>query len=144
MYNKALVALDGSQQAFKALDAAVSLVRQGSVKELGLLYVVSVPHQVVTTDGMSVNFVPEFQEGQNKLAKEVLEKASEKVGDGIKAETIIESGNPADAIIRLAEKNGYDLIVIGNRGLNQLQRIFLGSVSTKVVSNAACSVLVVK
>jgi len=53
-------------------------------------------------------------------------------------------GDPADEIIRLANIYQVDLIVIGSRGLTGINRILLGSVSSQVVADAHCSVLVVK
>lgn len=54
------------------------------------------------------------------------------------------SGDPAEEIIRLANIHKADLIVIGSRGLTGMSRIVQGSVSSQVVEEAACSVLVVK
>lgn len=56
----------------------------------------------------------------------------------------IVSGDPAEEIIRLANIHQADLIVLGNRGLTGLKRILQGSVSSQVVADAPCSVLVVK
>jgi nucleotide-binding universal stress UspA family protein len=144
MYNKALVALDGSKQSFKAVEAARQLAEAGSVKEIVLIYVMSIPHQAVSTDGMNVSFIPEYQEGQSKLAREVIDKACAMVGSQVQVQTMIETGSPSETIIKTADKGKFDLVIIGNRGLNQLQRLFLGSVSAKVVSSVGCSVLVVK
>jgi nucleotide-binding universal stress UspA family protein len=56
----------------------------------------------------------------------------------------IVTGDPAEEIIRLAKIHKADLILIGSRGLTGMQRILLGSVSSQVVADAPCSVLVVK
>ena len=60
------------------------------------------------------------------------------------SELEIVSGDPAEEIIRLANIYGADLIVIGTRGLKGVKRIIEGSVSSLVVAEAPCSVLVVK
>lgn len=60
------------------------------------------------------------------------------------SELEIVSGNPAEEIIRLANIYKADLIVIGSRGLTGVKRILQGSVSSQVVEEAPCSVLVVK
>ncbi len=60
------------------------------------------------------------------------------------SELEIVSGDPAEEIIRLANIYQADLIVIGSRGLTGVDRIIQGSVSSQVVENAPCSVLVVK
>jgi nucleotide-binding universal stress UspA family protein len=56
----------------------------------------------------------------------------------------IVTGDPAEEIIRLANIHQADLILIGSRGLTGMQRILRSSVSSQVVAEAACSVLVVK
>nr|WP_211178520.1 universal stress protein [Brasilonema octagenarum] len=54
------------------------------------------------------------------------------------------TGNPPEEIIRLANIYKADLIIIGSRGLTGMNRIVQGSVSSQVVEDANCSVLVVK
>jgi nucleotide-binding universal stress UspA family protein len=61
---------------------------------------------------------------------------------GIDAEPVEAQGDPGTAIVEAAKD--ADLIVVGSRGLNPVQRILLGSVSSKVVHRAACDVLVVR
>lgn len=60
------------------------------------------------------------------------------------SELEIVTGDPAEEIIRLANIYKADLILIGSRGLTGLQRILLGSVSSQIVADAPCSVMVVK
>lgn len=61
-----------------------------------------------------------------------------------KSELEIVTGDPAEEIIRLANIHKADLIVIGSRGLTGISRILQGSVSSQVVEESTCSVLVVK
>ena len=60
------------------------------------------------------------------------------------SELEIVTGDPAEEIIRLANIYHADLIIIGSRGLTGVKRILQGSVSSQVVEDASCSVLVVK
>ena len=53
-------------------------------------------------------------------------------------------GDPGPAIVDYANKENFDLVVIGSRGLNSLQEMVLGSVSHKVVKRVNCPVLIVK
>ena len=53
-------------------------------------------------------------------------------------------GDPADEILRNAERRQVDLIVMGSRGLGKFSRVILGSVSTRVLSNAKCTCITVK
>ncbi len=61
-----------------------------------------------------------------------------------KSEIEIVNGEPAEEIVRLAHIHQADLIVIGSRGLTGVNRIIQGSVSSQVVTDAPCSVLVIK
>lgn len=63
---------------------------------------------------------------------------------GIDARSAAPVGDAAAEIVRVAEESGADLIVLGARGLNPVKRLVLGSVSTKVLHQAPCDVLVVK
>ena len=65
-------------------------------------------------------------------------KALEELGNGVEVRTLIEAGNPAEKIISLAEKETFELIIIGSRGLSNTTRFFMGSVSFKVVNHAPC------
>lgn len=62
----------------------------------------------------------------------------------LSTELEITTGDPADEIVRLANIYEADLIVVGSRGLTGMTRIVQGSVSSQVVEEANCSVLVVK
>ena len=77
--------------------------------------------------------------------REELAKAEALLGKkGIKPELVEGHGDPAEVIVDQAKESGSDLIVIGTRGLNIAERLLLGSVSTKVLHEAPCDVLVVR
>lgn len=82
------------------------------------------------------------QEAQRIL--EMAKKMTQDYTDEIEIETIALSGNPADEILRYADQEQADLIVIGSREIPDVKRFLLGSVSSKVVAHARQSVLVVK
>lgn len=63
---------------------------------------------------------------------------------GFTAEPIYKIGDPAEEIMKVAAKQHTDMIVMGAKGLSALDRIVLGSVSTRVVQYASCPVLVVR
>jgi nucleotide-binding universal stress UspA family protein len=62
---------------------------------------------------------------------------------GVEATPHARTGDPADAILTLAEELGSDLIVVGNQGLSSARRYLLGNVPDKVSHHAPCSVLIV-
>ena len=62
---------------------------------------------------------------------------------GAPVDQVIETGDAADAICRVAERLGVDVVVVGSHARHGLGRLFLGSVSEHVVRRAPCPVLVV-
>ena len=66
------------------------------------------------------------------------------VPEGVAHETVFEIGSPGPVILGIAEDKGCDLIVMGSRGLGPLKGIFMGSVSSYIVSRGKYPVLIVK
>jgi nucleotide-binding universal stress UspA family protein len=74
-----------------------------------------------------------------------LKDASEKIKEGgVKVETYARQGDPADAILDVAEEKSADLIVVGNKGMTGAKRFLLGSVPNKVSHHAPCSVMIIR
>jgi nucleotide-binding universal stress UspA family protein len=63
---------------------------------------------------------------------------------GVEVETLAREGDPADAILDVAEQRDADLIVVGNKGMTGAERFLLGSVPNKVSHHAPCSVLIIR
>ena len=64
--------------------------------------------------------------------------------DGINPELVEAVGHPAETIVTAAEDGGYDLVVLGSRGVSGVRRMLMGSVSSYVVTHAHTDVLVVR
>ncbi|MDQ4018299.1 MAG: universal stress protein [Actinomycetota bacterium] len=80
-----------------------------------------------------------------KRQQDALEEARALIAQsGIAATTAAPVGQPGDEIVRTATEAKADLVVLGARGLSSVKRLVLGSVSTKVLHEAHCDVLVVK
>ena len=74
-----------------------------------------------------------------------LEEAADLVRTaGVEVETYARQGDPADAILDVAEETDADLIVVGNKGMTGAKRFLLGSVPNKVSHHAPCSVLIIR
>jgi len=128
--SKILVALDGSEDAKKALKHAVQLASRFKA-EITLLNVQQ----------------SRLFELKPSVAKEVGERILSEASSGVKQvkfDKKLEFGNPAETIINVAGKGKYDLIVVGKRGLSTVKRFFLGSVSDDVSHHAKCSILIVR
>ena len=70
--------------------------------------------------------------------------AEEVEAAGVDVNTFAREGDPADAILDVAEERDADLIVVGNKGMTGAKRFLLGSVPNKVSHHAPCSVMIVR
>jgi nucleotide-binding universal stress UspA family protein len=68
----------------------------------------------------------------------------QKTGSSLAHNLYIKTGDPSKEIIKMAEKEQHDIILIGHRGMSDLEEFFIGSVAAKVVRHAPCDVLVHK
>ena len=83
--------------------------------------------------------------GPNEDVDATLAEAAQDVEDaGVEVQTFARQGEPADAILDVAEEENADLIVVGNKGMTGAKRFLLGSVPNKVSHHAPSSVLIVR
>ena len=74
-----------------------------------------------------------------------LKEAAEQIEkDGVEVKIYAREGDPADAILDVAEEENADLIVVGNKGMTGAKRFLLGSVPNKVSHHAPCSVMIIR
>lgn len=139
MYSKILVATDGSDNALRAAQTAAGLAK-GWKAEVTVVCVAYIP--AMYQGSLGLDLMDTFVEDWRRALK-ATEKVFEREGVESKAELVTE-GKPAEVICREAEDGGYDLVVLGNRGLDESRGRALGSVSDRVVHAVHCSVLVVK
>ncbi|UCF36299.1 MAG: universal stress protein [Acidobacteriota bacterium] len=89
--------------------------------------------------------VPAYQDALRENAeRQLADTISNQVAQGIRTRTLVSYGDPAREIVRLAEEEEVDLIVIATHGLTGWQHIVFGSVAEKVVRTARCAVLTVR
>lgn len=144
MFDKILVPVDGSDVSNKAIDTARKMIEEGSAREVTILHVLQ-PSEVMPFNGLNMPVdYPQFYEELNRAARLVLENAEQRMNLKEKTRIQLEYGSAVEIICHAAEQEKYDLIIIGNRGLNRFQRVLMGSVSSKVVTLAPCPVLVIK
>jgi nucleotide-binding universal stress UspA family protein len=139
MFNKILVAIDGSPASEKALAAAVDLAVQHKA-DLTAISVAVVPEVV----GM-VDEVDELRQGAEAHFRQIGEAAVEYARSrGVALRSVVVRGHAADAIVRYAESESVNLVVIGQHGHSRIARFFLGSTSDRVSEHCPCSVMIVK
>lgn len=144
MFKKILVAYDGSTCSEEAVKNAMKFMEQDSAAQLHILNVIdAIPPTIYGLYGPNVTqtVLEEFED----LANHLLSKAKDLVGQ-YEASCVFSKtqGNPAEEIVDYADENTIDLIVIGSRGLGAVKGMLLGSVSSRVLQQANCHVLVVK
>ena len=148
MINKILVAIDGSKTADSALDFALDLAKKYSA-EILIVSVFDVISLSLVSRGMlfsptsTTKYLQELEAFHKKVLTDALKKAK-KLKAKIKISKKLLKGRAADIIVETAHQGGFDLIVIGSRGLGEIKEFFLGSVSDRVADEAKCPVLIVK
>ncbi|MEG0070511.1 MAG: universal stress protein [Raoultibacter sp.] len=140
-FKKILVAFDGSDLSKKALELAADIARMDSETQLDVVYAATVPAFAVT-DASSMQAVIDSMAGEGE---EVISQAQDILKDlGDRVETKLVRGvYPADEILVIVETGGYDLVVMGSRGLGGIKE-YIGSVSHKVLHNSSAPVLIAK
>lgn len=139
MFNHILLAVDGSTHAERAAEVAAEMARCGKSQLTVVVAYDRVP-AYLGEPNLQAAITARISE-----AEAILEKALSIIGDvGTPVKTTILEGQPAEAILNVAETRQADLIVMGSRGLGQLAGLLLGSQSQKVVSHATCPVLIVR
>lgn len=137
MFDKILVGADDSATARRAVVAAAELAATSQSQ----LHIASAHDpKSFTLSGAGENFGTMTTEGDADSLLQVLSFIAKKYG----LEPVLHAahGDPADALVRVADEIGADLIVVGNRGMKGVRRV-LGSVPNSVAHQANCSVLIV-
>jgi|SRR5580658_702058 nucleotide-binding universal stress UspA family protein len=137
-FRKILVGFDGSVQAAKATETAFSLAQ--AVDGRVILLAVARPPEPAT----SVELHAMLDDAREHYEQEFV-KYRAKAGEmGIALETAVAVGHPAEQIIRRAESDHIELILLGRRGMSRFEKWILGSISERVLRYAHCPVMVVR
>ncbi len=139
MYKRILVAVDGSENSKRAAEHAAAIASWDTNAHVEILF-------VLDYDRTRTDFIPNIEtddlhfKHQERLApiKGTFEKKR------IAYELVIKQGDPGITIVSFANRGGFDLVVIGSRGLNSFQEMVLGSVSHKVARKTKAPVMIVK
>ena len=142
-FERILCPLDFSEYSARAYDYGYSLARHYEAR-LYLEHVIpALP--LLYPEYASPDVVNEIQHDLAANAQRQLEKmASCHPPLAVPVELIVQEGNPADSILTSAEAEAADLIVMGTHGRQGIDRLMMGSVTTKVLHRARCPVLVVR
>lgn len=139
MYGKILLAVDGSDHSLRAAKEAITIAGNNTESQITIVYVAD--HNNAKNDVLHSGSSAELDLQRRKKLQPVEEAIA---AGNINYRIEILHGTPGPAIVEFANKENFDILVIGSRGLNSLQEMVLGSVSHKVVKRANCPVLIVK
>ena len=146
VFRRLLVALDGSHQAGRALEAAIGLAARADEVQITVIAVVPAPSGWGPRgiDGYSagVELVGVNQQLEYRY-ESILEAAINRVPPVMAATALLRHGSPGLAIVDEARTGSHDLVVMGSRGLGALRSLVLGSVSHHVIQASPVPVLVV-
>ena len=145
MFNRIVVGTDGSETAAQAVRQAIELARLAG----GTLSIVSAySHATGRRAQSEASEAPadvQYEVGPREDVILVLDAAAAEAKEaGIEVQTHPVEGDPADAILNVAEEVKADLIVVGNKGMTGARRYLLGSVPNNVSHHAPCSVIIVR
>jgi nucleotide-binding universal stress UspA family protein len=139
VYKNILLAVDGSKHSLRATNEAIKMATLISDCTIEVVYVVDYAKskdEVLHSQGK--------EELDMSRRKKLLPIEEQMKSSHLSYRLKLLHGDPGPSIVEYANKEDFDLVVIGSRGLNSLQEMVLGSVSHKVVKRVKCPVLIVK
>jgi nucleotide-binding universal stress UspA family protein len=145
VFKSIVVGTDGSETATKAVRQAADLARSvGAKLELVSAYE-PVPAQRLGDERRQAPEDLQWAINPREDVDATLEAAATVAREaGVEVDVYARQGDPADAILDVAEEREADLIVVGNKGMTGAKRFLLGSVPNKVSHHAPCSVLIIR
>lgn len=145
-YNNIIVPTDGSENSKRALEHAV-VIASSLGATITLVYVANIVSVISNFDQIpnASGYVTEqVALDMEEEGKGVLNEFAKQIPQNLEVKSVFEVGSPGPAVLSVAKKYNADLIVMGSRGLGPLKGLFMGSVSSYVVSHSVCPVLIVK
>ena len=155
-FSKVLVAIDGSTSSMRAIDYAISIAMKNN-SQLIILYVIDfykyshLSSSIILAPTFGSEKYLEEKSEAEKLMNKIKENFELKIRDNAKSEPtelkteIVEGAKSvATTIMEYAESKDVDLIIVGNRGRTGFKKLLLGSVSSNIIKNAQCAVLVIR
>ena len=145
MFDRIVVGTDGSETAAEAVRTATELAKLSA----GSLEIVCayepVPAERLRQESEGISGDVSHAVNPREDVQFVLDKAAAVAKkEGVTVVTHPREGEPADAILDVAEENNADLVIVGNKGMTGARRFLLGSVPNKISHHAPCDVWIVR
>ena len=153
-FSRVLIAIDGSTSSMHTIDCAIPIAMKNN-SQLVILYVIDVykypylPSSIILAPTFgSEKYLEERNEAEEQMNK-IKEKYKQKTKNNIdskelKTEIVEGAKSVSTTIMEYAESENIDLIIIGSRGRTSFKKLLLGSVSSDIIKNAHCAVLVIR
>lgn len=141
MERKILVPVDGSAAAERTL-AAIIARKERFTAPLTVVHVVNV-------DKLAYRMIPDFQvamirEAARRSGEQLLAEQAERLtAAGVPCEARLEYGSPRETICRIANEEGFELVILGRRGMGEIRDALFGAVSNHVLHHVHCPVLLI-
>lgn len=148
MYKKILVPIDGSPSASAAAEFACDLLVGGIGQSATLVVIASIAKAVKEEHIVNPTQADEdiIKSKLRNAGRQILNQTRlifENKGTTVD-DMLLLYDDPGEKIIEIAQEHSYDLIIMGNRGRSLVKQLMMGSVSTKVLQNAGCPVVIYK
>jgi nucleotide-binding universal stress UspA family protein len=140
--SRILVAVDGSENADRAFEYAAYMAKQCEAEQLFIINVIEEFGRSIRAWEKRDSLVKELEQNSKELLEKYRSKAQSQAFTTVKV--LNTAGNAGEEILRAAEKEEVDTIVVGRRGLSTASELLLGSVSHNIIHNAACPVVIVR
>ena len=145
MFTRIVVGTDGSETADEAVRQATDLAKMAGARLSIVSAYEPVGERRVKDEQRDAPADVQHEIGPRENVNIVLNAAAATAkGEGIEVQTHPVEGDPAEAILSVAEETKADLIVVGNKGMTGARRFLLGSVPNNVSHHAPCSVMIVR
>ena len=145
MFERIVVGTDGSETAGEAVRQAIELAKMSGGKVDLVSAYEPVPQSRLRDEGQAVPGDVAYTVGPREDVNTILEAAAGQARQqGVDADIHPREGDPADAILDVAEELGASLIVVGNKGMTGARRFLLGSVPNKISHHATTGVYIVR
>lgn len=141
MFSRILVPVDGSDNSYRALDAALLLSEKLGAKATAIHVMEELPVSYIVSEKLLREIVDAYKRENQLTLSKCSEIATKK---GLTIKTKLLQGNPGSTILDFCEKEKYDIIIMGSRGMGKFKELVLGSVSSKVLHHSSCPVLIIR
>jgi nucleotide-binding universal stress UspA family protein len=145
VFNRIVVGTDGSETAAEAVRQATELARlTGATLSIASAFS-PVSSRRVGGEQQDAPADVQYEIGPREDVNLVLDAAAANAKQaGVEVQTHAVEGDPADALLNVAEQTKADLLMVGNKGMTGARRFLLGSVPNKISHHAPCSVMIVQ